>query len=83
MPQEQVNQHTTALGAKIHPNIWGPVQTKTIGGKNYYISFTDDHSHKTKMYLLEKRSKAFDKYCEYEAYLHAQRDVHIKVLQTN
>src|SRR6266481_9606904 len=83
IPKERQSQCSAEPGARIHSDVWGPVQTETIGGKHYYITFTDDYSCETRTYLLHNKGKAFKKYQEYEAYLKAQWNVQIKRLQTD
>jgi hypothetical protein len=33
-----------AVGDEVHLDLWGPAPVETINRKQYYISFTDDHS---------------------------------------
>ena len=44
VPRERQGERAKELGGEIHTDVWGPSPMKTIGGKSYYISFTDDHS---------------------------------------
>ncbi|KAF8229592.1 hypothetical protein L208DRAFT_1067534, partial [Tricholoma matsutake] len=34
----------TAVRDEVHSDLWGPAPVETINRKEYYISFTDDHS---------------------------------------
>ena len=56
---------------------------KTIGGKSYYISFTDDHSRHTRIYLLAHKGDAFQAYLLYEAWLETQYNAKIKILRSD
>jgi Integrase core domain len=60
--------------------VWGPARHTTINKKSYYISFIDDYSRESVIYLMGKKDEAFAKYKLYEAMMLHQRDVHIKYL---
>lgn len=49
----------------IHTDICGPMQTTTPGGKKYFITFIDDFSRYTVIYLLNKKSEAVEKLDQY------------------
>ena len=40
--KEQTTPPAKAFRDKIHLDLWGPSPTSTIGGRKYYITFTDD-----------------------------------------
>jgi len=68
------------VGGEIHSDLWGPASVFTINRKEYFISFTDDHSRHTMIHLLRKKDQVFENYLEYEAYLKTQHNVVIKKL---
>lgn len=41
----------------IHSDIWGPSRVTTLNGKRWYITFIDDHTQVTWVYLLKDKSK--------------------------
>jgi len=71
------------VGDEIHSDIWGPAPVETINRKEYYVSFTDDHSRFTKIYLLRTKSEAFDSYCSFKAWLQTQHNHPIKKFHTD
>ena len=71
------------IGDEIHLDVWGPSPIQTIGGREYYSTYTDDHSRYSKLYLQHLKSKTFAAYEHYEAYLLCQKGVHIKKLHTD
>ena len=71
------------LGEEVHSDVWGPAPVQTINGREYYASFTDDHSRYTHIYLLRTKDQAFDAYKAYEAELLTQRNAHIKKLRSD
>ena len=72
-----------AVGDEIHSDLWGPSPVQTIGKKEYYISFTDDHSRYTSVYFLRTKDEAFNFYRIYEAWLWTQYKVRIKCLNSD
>ena len=49
----------------IHSDICGPFQIETPGKKRYFITFIDDYSRYTMVYLLQNKSQALDKFKEF------------------
>ncbi|KDQ11880.1 hypothetical protein BOTBODRAFT_89298, partial [Botryobasidium botryosum FD-172 SS1] len=43
-PKEWSSERVAAIGDLIHSGLWGLSQVESMGGKQYYVSFTDDHS---------------------------------------
>ena len=56
---------------------------KTIGGREYYSTFTDDNSRFTKLYLQRAKDETFTSYKTYEADLLRQKGVHVKKLHSD
>ncbi|KAF8153800.1 hypothetical protein B0H34DRAFT_624834, partial [Crassisporium funariophilum] len=40
--KERVEEQAMEIGSKIHSDLWGPIPTKTAGGRKYYASFTNN-----------------------------------------
>jgi len=36
----------------MHTDVWGPASISSIGGKQYFVTFIDDHSRKVWVYFL-------------------------------
>ena len=71
------------LSDKVHTDLWGPSPVQMSVHSRYYVSFTDDYSWFTKLYLLKLKSDTFDSYQAYEAWLSTQHDTKIKHLQSD
>ena len=50
------------IGEEVHSDVWGPSPVKTIGGREYYLTYTDDHSRYSKLYLQRLKSETFAAY---------------------
>jgi hypothetical protein len=48
----------TTFGDEVHSHVWGPSQISSLGGRKYYITFTDDHTRFTQLMPLRTKDKA-------------------------
>jgi len=69
-----------AFGVEVHTDLWGPLPTQSLGGRKYYIAFTDDSTQYTALTILRSKDEALDAYKSYAAWVHTQHGVHIKHL---
>ena len=76
-------ERATVFGGEVHSDLWGPAPVESKGGKKYYITFTDDKTRLTHLYLLRKKDEAFSVYKEYEAWVDTQLSAKIKVLHSD
>ena len=83
IPKEREGERALDFGDEIHSDLWGPGQVKTIGGRTYFISFTDDWSRWTTVYLMRGKDEAFSSYRSFAAWVKTQLDVKIKCLHTD
>ena len=51
----------------VHINVCGPMQTRSIGGQNYFATFSDNYSQCCAVYFLKQKSEVLDKFKEFEA----------------
>ena len=40
---------------RVYSDIWGPYQVDTLGGNRYFVTFSDEYSRLSALYLLKKR----------------------------
>ncbi|KAL7399994.1 hypothetical protein ABVT39_005028 [Epinephelus coioides] len=50
----------------IHSDVCAPMQTESIGGAKYFVTFIDDYSRCCKVYFLKQKSEVFSKFKEFE-----------------
>ena len=62
----------------VHFDICGPIQTSSIGGYNYFLTFIDDYSRKTWVYFLKHNSDAFGYFQQFKALVENHSGHHIK-----
>jgi len=56
------------------------MKTTSLGGTRYFVTFIDDFSRKTHVYLLKAKGEVFDKFKEYKALVENQIGMNIKTL---
>ena len=72
------------FGDEVHTNVWGPASTSTVKGWRYFVTFTDDATRYTVMYLLKTKDQVLEAYKSFEAWATAQQYcTGIKVLRSD
>jgi len=59
------------------------MQTQSLGGNHYILTFIDDYTIKTWVYFLKLKSEVFEKFCHFQALVENQSGKHIKVPKTD
>ena len=77
-----VERQTKLLGL-IHTNLADLKQTMSRGGKNYFVTFIDDYSRYTKVYLIKRKDEAFDVFLTYKAEVENQLNKKIKRIRSD
>ena len=67
----------------VHTDVCGPMSTQAKGGYEYFITFTDDYSRYGYVYLMKRKSEAFEKFKEFRAEVENQLGKHIKAIQSD
>ena len=64
----------------MNSNICGPMLESSLSGYVYYVSFIDDYSRKTRIYLLKAKKEVFGKFKEFKALVENLTERKIKTL---
>jgi hypothetical protein len=83
IPKVREGERATEFGGETHSDMWGPAPVETKGGRCYYITYTDDKTRFTNLYLLAKKSEAFKSYKDFKAWCSTQLNAHIKTLHSD
>ncbi len=67
----------------IHSDVCGPMNTLTPSQKKYFLTFIDDYSRYTTVYLLHGKDEVPTKLQEYVSFVHNKFGRTIKVLRTD
>lgn len=82
-PCPSVVERETELLGLIHTDLGDLKQTMTRGGKRYYITFIDDFSRYTKVYLVRNKDEAFNMFLSYKAEVENQLNRKIKRVRSD
>ena len=66
----------------IFSDVWGPAPT-SVGRHSYYVSFIDDYSKYTWIYLLKKRSDVFQVFHNFQSLVERKFDCKILAMQSD
>jgi histone deacetylase 1/2 len=66
----------------VYSDVWGHAPD-SVGGKRYYVSFIDDYSKFTWIYLLKFKSEGFEKFHEFQTLVERLFDRKIITMQTD
>ncbi|CAH9143287.1 unnamed protein product [Cuscuta epithymum] len=67
----------------IHTDLSDLKNTMTRGGNKFYVTFIDDFSRYTKVYLLKSKDEAFDKFLVYKSEVENQLNKKIKRVRSD
>ena len=81
--KEREAAQADSFGAEVHTDVWGPSPLKSLGGRKYYITFTDDYSRYTRLDVLRTKDEAFGAYKAFAAWAKTQHGAHIKRLRSD
>ena len=79
----KIGNRSSTLLELIHSDLGDFKNTMSRGGKRYYITFVDDFSRFTKLYLLSSKDEAEEKFLIYKAEVENQLNKNIKRLRTD
>lgn len=82
-PFHSVVGRTSQLLDLVHSDLCELNGILTRGGKRYFITFIDDCSRYTYVYLLKHKDEAFSAFKSYKAEVENQLDKKIKVLRSD
>jgi transposase InsO family protein len=65
----------------VHSNVCGPMKTTSRGGARYFVTFIDNFSRKSHVYLLKAKGEVFKKFKAYKALVKNEPSMKIKTLR--
>lgn len=67
----------------IHSDVCGPFRIANPGNYKYFLTFIDDYSRYTQVYLLRLKTEVFTRFREYKALVENKFESKIKVFRTD
>ena len=79
----KVNKRASAPFNLVHSAIWGPCLVVSQTSFHYFVTFVDDYSRLTWLYLMKNRYELLSHFCAFHAEIQNQFNVSIKTLRTD
>jgi hypothetical protein len=67
----------------VYTDFWGPFNVSTLGRARYMLTFTDDYSRKSWIYLTKTRTELYDRFTEWRAEVEKQSGKQVKALRSD
>ena len=74
---------TTEVLELVHSDVCGKMQEKSLGGAQYFLTFTDDKTRYTWVYILKTKDQVFDCFLKWKALVERQSKRKLKTLRTD
>lgn len=82
-PFKNVGNRATRFLELIHSDVCGPMETVSLGGARYFVTFIDDFSHKVFVYMLKSKGEVETKFKIFKAFVEQQTGHNIKILRSD
>lgn len=82
-PFSSSTTQTTEVLELVHSDVCGKMREKSLGGGEYFLTFTDDKSRYTWVYILKAKHQVFDCFLAWKALAEKQSKKMLKTLRTD
>lgn len=79
----RVNKRAASPFELVHSDIWGSCPIISKSGFKYFVTFVDDYSRVTWLYLMKNRSDLFNIFCSFCSEIKTQFNVSIRILRSD
>ena len=79
----QLSYKPTTPFTIIHSDIWGPAKTKTQANARWFVTFIDDHTRTTWVYLMKEKSEVNQIFQSFYSYVKNQFHTSIQILRSD
>lgn len=83
LPFSHVGERSTELLQRVHTDICGPMETRSLNGARYFILFVDDFSRMTFIYFIKNKSETLSKFKEFQTLVENQLNKKIKMIRSD
>ncbi len=77
IPKES-DRKATVVGERIHSDVCGPFQEKSLQGNSYYVSFTDEYSRYSYVQFMRNKDEVTKHFKQYVVAMKTQLDATVK-----
>ncbi|KAJ9180876.1 hypothetical protein P3X46_009068, partial [Hevea brasiliensis] len=79
----RVNKRASSPFELVHSDVWGPCSVTSKTGFRYFVTFVDDYSRVTWLYLMKNRSELFSIFCAFCNEIKTQFNISVRILRSN
>ena len=79
----RINKRASASFKLVHLDVWGLCPVVFPIGSRYFVTFVDDYSRTTWLYLMKNRSELFSHFRAFCAEIHTQFHVYVQNLRSD
>ena len=80
---KRLDQQTKSLFELVHTNAWGPSRTESTFWFQYFVTFIDDFSHFTWLFLMKTQAELFSTFQKFHAKVQTQFNTSICILRND
>lgn len=66
----------------VHIDVYGPVETKSIGGSKYFVTFENDFSRMGLIYFIRSEDEVMNCFKQFKNIIENQKSCKIKILRS-
>ena len=82
-PFDSSKTQSTELLELVHSDVCGKISEKSLGGGQYFLTFTDDKSRYSWVFILRSKDQVFDRFQEWKAQVEKSSQKKIKTIRTD
>ena len=83
LPFANSNSKSNHIFELVHSDVWGPAPVNSYNDFKYFVTFIDDFSRLTYLYLLKNKSEVFSHFQDFSNLIENQYNTRIKILRTD
>ncbi|KAJ9708908.1 hypothetical protein PVL29_000753 [Vitis rotundifolia] len=80
---KRLNNRAKSPFELVHTDVWGPCRTASTLGFQYFVTFIDDYSRCTWLFLMKNRAELFSIFQKFYAEIQTQFNISIRVLRSD
>ena len=79
----RINKRASSSFELVHSDVWGPCPVTSKSGFRYFVTFVDDYSRMTWLYLMKNRSEVFSCFTTFCAEIQNQFHTSVRILRSD
>lgn len=83
LPFKERERETTDILQLIHSDVMGPMETQSLGGARYIVTFIDDFSKRVYVNFIRGKDEVFEKFKDFKLLVENQMNKKINILRSD